>query len=341
MKKSKNFKNIINTIFLALSIGILIYFCIQDNNLIVLIQNLKNANYFYLICSIICLLINCFLDCALFQILFNKILKIKFSWFECFKLTMIGQFYGAITPFQAGTQPSQVIKLSQKGINSGTAISVIIKKFLVSQTAVVIFSTIFILLKSNIFIKDVPLFFPFVGIGFLFQCFPIALLSLFYINKNFTLKAIELVTFSLQKLRIIKNKDRFQKKITSELNLFVESNKSLKCNIKLNVLLYLIPAIGFISLNLIPFFVYKTLNGSGFPIINLLATQIFITTASAVTPLPGGGGASEGGFLMLFNHFFSANLLTPAMILCRLIGHYLNIIFGILFIFDRKKSEKV
>ncbi len=340
MKKLKNFRNILNIVFLLVSVCILLYFCISDNNLSILINNLKNANFFYLFCAILCLLINCFLDCVLFYIILNKILKIKFTWWESFSLTMFGQFYGAITPFQAGTQPSQIIRLSQKGINSGTATSIIIKKFLVSQTAVVVFSTIFILLKSSLFLKDVPLFFPFIMLGFLFQCFPILILSIFYLNKNFTLKTINLISLVAFKLKLTKNSDFIKQKLTSEIELFTKSNQLLKCEAKLNILMYLIPAIGFVAINLIPFFVYKTLLGTGFPIINLLATQIFITTASAITPLPGGGGTSEGGFLILFNKFFSENLLTPAMILSRFIGHYLNIIFGMFFIFNGKKSEK-
>lgn len=339
MKGSKNLRNVVNTVFLAISIGILVYFCVSDNNLLVLINSLKNANYFYILCAAICLLVNYFLDSVLFRILLNDVLKIRFSWSESFNLTVFGQFYGAITPFQAGAQPSQIIKLAQKGVNSGTATSVIIKKFLVSQTAVVAFSTIFILLKSSLFLREVPLFFPFIATGFLFQCFPIFILGIFYLNKNFTIKTIDFISHLACKLRITKNKNDIKDKIISEINLFTESNQALKCDLKTNILLYTVPALGFISINSIPFFVYKALLGQGFPLIDLLATQIFITTASAVTPLPGGGGTSEGGFLLLFNKFFSANILSPAMILCRFIGHYLSIIFGMFFIFEKKSDR--
>lgn len=53
------------------------------------------------------------------------------------------------------------------------------------------------------------------------------------------------------------------------------------------------------------------------------ATQAVLTISVAAFPLPGAVGAAEGGFLNLFAPVFGAELVAPALVLCRGINFYM------------------
>jgi uncharacterized protein (TIRG00374 family) len=69
----------------------------------------------------------------------------------------------------------------------------------------------------------------------------------------------------------------------------------------------------------------------------MLAAQTFVMMIVSITPLPGGIGGAEGGFILLFSAFFGENIF-PAVVLWRLITYYSCIGVGVLFSIHRPKN---
>ncbi len=72
------------------------------------------------------------------------------------------------------------------------------------------------------------------------------------------------------------------------------------------------------------------------------ATQAVLNLSVAAFPLPGAVGAAEGGFLNLFRPIFGAELVAPALVLCRGISFYLFLplcALGALLTFRRTKAK--
>ncbi len=333
-------KNTINVLLFVVTIGILAYFCIHENNLFTLISAMPELNYFWLIAALIAMGLCWLFDSMTINGIMSDMLKKKYSKFLSLKTTMTGQFFSSITPLGIAGQPMQILELTRQNIEAGKAISILVRKFLIYQSTMAVYSLTVIFLKTHMFMSRVDNFIILTLIGFFSQCFTVVLLLLFYINKSFTTKIIECFITLLSKIKIIKNADKYIKKIKNELNFFLENNKSMRGNIKLSIKLYFFTFLQLTFLFLVPFFVYKSFNNEGYPVIDMIATQSFVNMISSYTPLPGAAGTTEGMFLILFCTFFDVSVVTPAMIVCRLITYYLNIIIGFIVIKIKRPANK-
>lgn len=338
-KKGK-LKTALNIVLFIISISILAYFCISNNNLSTLINIIPNLNYFWLFLAIFSMFLSWLFDSFIIRSILSDISQKKYSKFLSFKLTMVGQFFSSITPLGVGGQPMQILYLTERGFPAGAAISVLIRKFLIYQSTMAAYSLLVIISKFNMFSSHIPGFVPLSLIGFGSQCFIVVLLLLFYINKTFTTKIINYLFTILSKLRIIKNPVEISKSIEKQLNSFVENNKSMRKNKLLNFKLYLFNILQFTFLFLVPFLIFKSFKYHGYPVIDMIAAQSFVTMISSYTPLPGAAGMTEGSFLVLFKDFFSPDVIPSSMILCRFITYYTNIIFGFIVIKLKRGKEK-
>lgn len=337
---SKNKKQkIINAILLLISIGILLYFCISNNNLITLISVLPELNYFWFTIAILSMFMSWLSDSLVIHGILSDIYSGGYSKFLSFKLTMTGQYFSAITPFGVGGQPVQVLKMTEQGVPAGTSISVLVRKFLIYQSTMAVYSFVVIIVKFGMFSSHIPAFVPLALVGFGSQCFTVLILVLFYINRTFTTKIIGYILNFLSKLKVIKKPKEIGKKVEDQLNFFIENNKSMRGNRKLTIKLYILTFIQFTALFAVPFFIYKTFHGNGFPFIDMISTQAFVTMISSYTPLPGAAGTTEGSFLMLFGNFFSSQTISPAMILSRFLTYYFSIISGFIIIRIKNKRD--
>ena len=332
MEKKTKWKNIANITMFIITFSILIYFCISNNNLLTLLNVFPNLNPYWLAFAFVSMFLTWFLDSLVLGYIIYTIESKKFSRFLTFKLTMVGQFFSSITPLGVGGQPMQILYLTKYGVPAGSAVSILVKKFLTYQITMVFYSALVIITKFNMFSAKIPGFIALSLIGFLSQCFIVILLILFYINKNFTYKIISAFSCLLFKFKIIKNPNSFNKKMEKQLNLFVESNDAFRGNKSLNAKLYVVTFLQFTFLFSIPFFIFKSFNFNGLPIVNMVSTQAFVSMISSYTPLPGAAGVTEGSFITLFKDFFGEDFVAIAMLLCRLITYYFNIIIGFLII---------
>jgi len=316
-----------------LTFAILLYFCFAQNSFITLMKVFPKLNIFYFFCAILSMVVFWVTDSLIIEKILPNRLKSKF---EYFKLTMSGQFYGAITPFASGSQPAQVLFLNQRGVSAGRSISVLSQKFFISQLCVVLISSLSILFKSQNFRNKIPGFTFLTLLGLTTQFTGIVMVVLFYKYKNHMMSLIQWLLRIFHKFKFIKDSKKLNKKIEDQLTFFLKNNFS----INYGPLIYIYCLIQNISLHSVTFFIAKSFGCEGFPIFDMLAAQVFITLLSAVNPLPGAAGTTEGSFLLILQDFFSRPDILPAMILCRLINYYLSILVGFITININNKATK-
>ena len=83
---------------------------------------------------------------------------------------------------------------------------------------------------------------------------------------------------------------------------------------------------------MIPFFVYKAFNLSGYNIFTLFTMQSILFVATSGLPIPGAIGASETVFLSLYGAVFGEGLLSSAMLLNRGINFYWFVIISMVVV---------
>lgn len=321
-------KKILNLALFFTSIGILVYFCLLNNNILVLISQLPNLNFFWLSMSFIAFFLTWYFDSRMLFLIIENVVPSAYNWVDSIKLTITGAYFSSITPMSSGGQPAQIIHFHKKKVEPGTAVSILMKKFIIIQTITVIFSFIVIFLKSNEF-KDVLPAFEFITfIGIAMQSSSILLFYLFKFNKKITIQFINSVIMFLSKIKFLGVTSSAVKKTEEQLMVFVKSDENLRFTRFKIFKIYMLGFLQFISFLSVTFFIYKAFNGEGFPVFDIIASQSYINMISSAVPLPGGAGISESGFVLLLSDFFGESALNSAMILFRIITFCQTVIIG-------------
>ena len=338
MKKFLSMKNLY-LILLLISFSILIYFCIDDNNLITLIENVSMLNIFWLIIACGFMLLNWLIDAIIVKILTNSVYSFKYSIKDAFKVTMVGQFFNAITPFCLASQPMQILTMSQQKIDPGPAFSIVIRKFIIYQTTLVVYLVSTMLFSYSFFADRIPEFMNLAMLGCVSQSFAVLLIAFFTVKKKLTLRIISWVLNLLNRMNVISNKEEKMESIEKQMNIYVENNRAIGENLNLTLKAFILTCLQFTMMFSISFCIYKAFNNPGFDFIDMISGQAFVMTTAAYTPLPGGSGAMEGSFLTVFKLFFSSENVKPAMLLWRFITYYSCIIFGVFFAMNIKRRK--
>lgn len=341
MEKKFDFKKFFNIGLLLLSAGMLVYFCLVDNNLVTLLNSIPHLQPVWLAASMLSILCCWFFDSTLIYTITKEAYPGEYSIKNAFKVTMVGQYFNAITPFAVAGHPMQLVTMSRQGISTGIALSVLIRKFLIYQTTLTVYSLTVIIFKFGFFDSRIPGFMPLALVGFVSQAAVVVLLFLFSTNRALTTKLIRGVFWLLSKLHIVKNPEETSRKVEQQMQFYLDNNRSMNHNPRMAAKLYGLTFLQLTSLFAVPFFIYKAFHNPGLPVADMVSAQAFVTMISSFTPLPGASGTSEGSFLVLFKLFFDEGAIKQAMLLWRFITYYSSIIVGSAFAGLEKKADKL
>lgn len=338
MKKFINTKTLY-IILLLVSFSILVYFCIDDNNLVTLLNSVNILDIPWLTVACAFMFLAWAIDAKIVKLLMYPISAGKYYFKDAVKVTMVGQFFNSVTPFCIASQPMQILVMSRQGINTGKAISVVVRKFLIYQATLVLYLFLSVIFSFSFFSNKIPDFMSLVILGCFSQSLVVLIILFFTVKRKLTLKIIYGILTFLAKFNLVKNVKEKMNKTEEELDIYVENNKDIRNNLRLTFKVFLLTFLQFTFIFSIPFCIYKVFNNPGFDILDMISGQAFITSTASYMPLPGGSGAMESSFITVFNIFFNSENVKPAMLLWRFITYYFCIIFGMFFALDVKKFK--
>lgn len=338
MKKFLKMKSLY-LILLLTSIAILIYFCVDDNNLLTLLENISilNLAWVFLACGL--MFLSWIIDACVIKMLTSSAYDKNYRLKEAFKVTMVGQFFNAVTPLGVAGQPMQVLTITQQNIDTGHAVSIIVRKFIIYQTTLIFYLLGTMLVSYAFFIEEIPDFMTLVILGCVSQSMMILLIAFFTTKKKLTMCIISWTLNILAKLKLVKSPEIKIKDIEKQMNIYVENNRAIGENPKLTLKTLCLTCVQLTALFSVSFCVYKAFNNPGFDLIDMISGQAFVTVTGAYIPLPGGSGAMESAFIKVFNLFFPKENIKPAMLLWRFVTYYLCIIVSMLFSVSIKKKK--
>lgn len=336
-----NFKTIFNFTVIIFSIALLSYFCISENGLVDLMENITDFNHLWLSMALIFHVLNILID-ALLTFKFTKTLNSSYTFKKALKVCLVGQFFSAVTPGASGGQPMQLYCMSKQNIDPGNATSALVQKFLVYQNTITIYSAMSLTLKFNMFKNSIGSVMKGISIlGFCSQAFVILLLFLFSFNKSITLKIIRFIFSLLGKLKIIKESQKKINDLEVQIEYFHLSNTNLYKNPYLLLQSYFYTFIQITSMFVVPYCIYRAFNMQGANPFDMIAAQSFVIMASSFMPLPGGSGAAEGGFYIFLSPFFTEQTIKPAVLLWRVITYFFTILISFPFSRIKNKTSEV
>ena len=339
---SKNKRNLFGILFLLLTIVIIIVIALNEfvgsdeEYPLSAVLSTWGQNWYYLVAAVGVMLLMLFVDgfrqAALLRGATGK-WRIKLTM----KSMILGRYFDNITPSAFGGQPYQVYYLHKHKVPAGVATSLPVVCFFMQQVAFFVLAVLSFIFYGHV-ITDVWLI-VFIIIGSLCMVFiPIVIMVFAFIPKT-AKKLVHGIIKLLHKIKIVKNPEaamlRFSAYVddySKSLKLIGKHKKTLISGFFLAVLCQLL------NYSVTYFIVLASGQVGDWP--EIIALMVFVSAASAFIPTPGGAGASESFFYLIFSAL-SGGLRFWGMLLWRVITFYLPTLLGLGVLINNTLKEKI
>lgn len=334
--KEKKYNYIILLIFTV----IVLYFSLKDNFTTV-INYILNMNIWWIIYSLFLMFAYWFFKSLIIKKYVNYYNK-EYTFMNAFKLEAESMFFNGITPFSSGGQPFQVLMLKKDGVRISEGTNVIVVDSFIHQFSIFILAVFSIV--TNFFLKLYPASVTIRNLsifGFVINVLFMVFLVLVCFNKKFNKFIAKWVIKFLNKIRLVKDKEKMIDKWNDYLETLHDGSKVILSNKKGFALAVLYSVIALTATYLIPLTVAF---GMGINTINPLTsivTATYVALIGMFVPIPGGTGGLEFAFTSLFGNFVSGSIISSLMLVWRFITYYLGILVGgIILNMDKKHPLK-
>jgi len=319
-------KRFLNILLIFIIAAIVLYLVLRDNVEEIILLILK-ANLIWIFVGLLFVVSYSILKGYIIKQLAFKFEE-KYSLKKGIKLQVITNFFNAATPFSSGGQPFQVYMLKRDGFSLTNATSVIISESIIHQIALVVMGIISLIINS-IFKFSSSNIIVLVIIGLLANSFVLMVLSFISFAKGAEKFLLKIGVNILNKIHIIKNKDKVSEKWNQTVTNFNEALKLLFKNKKQTLKYLFINTIALIMLYLVPLPIAFSLGYyHAFNIFEVIILANFVALIGSFVPLPGGSGGQEYAFLLLFGLYISGPVVATMMLIWRFITYYLPMIIG-------------
>lgn len=320
-----------NLIIIIISTCIFLSFLLFTKGLNSIIQELKTLNASWLLLSFTLILLFWIFEMFVLYIITKKLYKTDNLLIKCFKFEMIGQYFGAVTPFSAGSHPAQLYAMTEDKIPAGISGSILMIKFIIHQLVNILILISAFFLKFNYFYTKVNYFLYFCLSGIVVHIIIMIFMILFSINKKLTENILIFIFKVLNKFKLLKNPKDIYKKIEVELDNFHKNIFLIGKNINMCINASIFTVLQWLAFFSIPYCIYRSFGFNSIDIFTMITAQIFLINFMAIIPLPGAEGGAEGGFYLIYSLFFKEGTIITAIFIWRILTYYLSIAVGSIF----------
>jgi uncharacterized protein (TIRG00374 family) len=333
MKEKK--KKTLQFIYLGVTLLIFVAIGFMDPNLGDFFKNPPAISNTLLLWSIACIIGYWLTDGAIIKFITSFIYG-RITFKHAMKLSIIGQFYSAITPASTGGQPAQVLYMKRDGVPVGQATCIISIKFLGFETGLCSFYILGVIIQGGFLYTQRPDIFWLTTAGFLMNAAAIFFIFMAMIRTEGLRKFISRIISGLSKIRIVKKKEKALAAAEKTIGDFREAVGYIRNNRGKMLTVYLISLLHHLCMFSVSFFIYEAFGLSEHTWMELMTLQALLYVAVSFIPTPGGTIVSEGGFYLFFSMYFPKDLVFVSLVLWRLITYYAHIVAGAgLIVFDQ------
>lgn len=329
MKKKPNLEQILSFVFLAVTLGVVLYIGLSGNDLEALSAALMKLSPGYLLL--------CLLSWALY-VLFNALANLHFlhmqskpvKLHQALHASMTGIYYSNVTPGATGGQPMEMYCLSKYGVPVGISGSAMAVRFVIFQAVLLIAGALFWVTHSGFVASYASGSIWFIVLGYVVNFFSIGMVALMAISKRAVRWVIERCIRVGVRFHICKDPQASREKWENHCQSFLNSVQLVTRSPKDVIIQCLIAFAQLLSLMLVIIAVYHAFGLSVVSNIELITMGVLLYIGASYTPLPGASGAQEGGFAVMFSGIFPDAQLFVALMVWRFSTYYLSIIAGAL-----------
>lgn len=325
--QKKTLKILLNVIFVAVVFALTIWSVFHGEDFGKIISYLKESDGRYIIPGIACVLLYIMGEgVVIFYLL--KTLGHKVQLSHCCLYSFIGFFFSGITPSSTGGQPMQMIAMRKDKIPVAVS-SVVLAIVTITFKLVLIVAGAFVLIcrPASImgYLKGTE---PWMYLGMFLNVVLVASLLLIIFYPNIVRKAAEKIFGLLHRIRPFKNPEKRRQKLEKMIGQYEGTAEFFKSHLLVIVNVLLITFVQRFLLFLVTWFTYVSFGLSGHSMPLIVTLQAMISVATDMLPLPGGMGANENLFLVIFEPIFGESKVLPGMMISRGISFYTQILIS-------------
>lgn len=314
-------KMITSILFFIVIISITFYSVFSKTSLSSMIDNLEQIKMqFGLIC--ILLVIVYFLFQGLYTKIIFKSLNTNISLLKGMYYSIVEFFFSGITPSSTGGQPVQLYYMTKDKIPMRKSLIVLILDTIYFKLFLIIAAFIILIFRWDFIFANGKTFTFLFFLGVVMDLLLI-IACYFLIFKQKVVKKVLTVLYKIgNKLRLKTDSDKVEETLENyrKETLYIKGHKK---EVIIGMLITFIQRIFMFS---IAFVIYKAFGFNSYNFIDLLVIQISVQLAIEGLPLPGGTGASEHLYKILYIDIFGITLASTGMFLTRLFSFYLPLI---------------
>ncbi|AXX64240.1 MAG: flippase-like domain-containing protein [Lactobacillus sp.] len=327
-------------IMLIIGLGVFA-FEMHNTNLQALWHQALHMNLFWLVIAFLAMFISYFFEALVLKVLLKNREDSLHNWWNILRIPWIQALFNAITPFSSGGQPAQLIALLQSGVEGGRASSVLLMKFIIYQTIVLVNFIFAMIFKFQSIAQHYSALAYLIAGGFIIHVFTIGLLLMIMFYYRLTRK---LVMGIMKIISLFVSHQRVQvwtNKVLDKIDTFYHESLVLKKEGRKVLLATLLTFIQLLFYYLVVYFTLLALHVDQANLIDVLIMQIMIVMITSIFPVPGGTGGAEYSFKTLFARFVSVpSQLYLGMFIWRFITYYLGMFLGIIAVAFKPINER-
>ena len=341
-KKKKSW--IWTILFILMNVGILLWTGLSElnrkNSGAADLQDVEIRWVFFVLASL-CFIITLVAESGKFFSL-TKQLTGKKDWSTSLKVNIYGHYYDNITPSGAGGQPFQILYLKRRGMTDGAALAIPVYAFLLQQISFVVVAVLFFVFFGHLFQVGALKVTAYIGLVF-FSLVPFLIILSAAFPKAVG-KMIMAVLRGLAAIRLIKDPEAKGEKVLQQMQEYSEAINYINRHRSLTLEMFLLSILYQMGRASMPFFILHAFGGHVNWLVVTVAT-FYIYAAIAIIPTPGGAGAAEASFYLVFADLPDSGLVFWAMLVWRFFSDYIYILGGIIltatdYAQDKLKARK-
>ena len=342
----KKFKKVfLNAVFLAFCIGVTLFYVFHNEDVDVIKSYIKDAYWVLWVIGSVCVLMFILGEAVIFKYLLRA-LGYKTTLWNCSLYSFVGFFFCCVTPSASGGQPMQAWFMNRDGVPVQLSTLALLIVTINYKTVLLIYGFALVIFKPAGIYGLLTSAMPWIYLGLAMNVVIVWFMITLAIKPKLAETIVMWIFGSLSKIFKKRKFYIIENKAEKAMSDYVVRSKNL---MKHKALMARVLGITFIQRTILFFTTYLVIVSFGYTDIGpATATwlQGLISLAVDMLPLPGGMGASEHIFNLIFRPVLGSNLTTPALIVSRGLAYYTQLIISAIMtavayivIFGRRRKQ--
>lgn len=242
-------------------------------------------------------------------------------------LSLIGVFYGYITPGYSGGQPMQIYHMVRRRIDAGVSLSCVAARHFFNHLTIVGMTLLLWALHADYAQAQVGHLTALIVIGLIMTFANVPLTLAVVLNRPLVERFVTWCIRLLEKWRICRDPEKWRGKAVHTMDECQQAMAALVRSPLQVIVQLLISSVQGLCLMAAPVMVYCALGLSGTAWYHVLTISFLLFVSASYAPLPGATGAQEGGFVVFFAGIFGENA-PVGLLIWRFVTFYLCLLVG-------------